>query len=1048
MDTVFGYDFFISYAWIDGVAYADALARRLKGRGFEVFLDRENYASGDDWKQVGAWTLRRTGQLILIGSPGALKSAQVARELDIFRATGRRILPIDFGGSLDRIPAEVPIVRHLGDAIIRIRENSTALAEGPSDEVVATIRRSFTLVRQDTKRLRGLAVVACVLAGLVVAAGFFAIYAKQQEAAADANARQTFLRQADLSASIAFRLFGEGRAVPGLKVAREGVPKVISEATPLTPRLAVALSRGVGQIQEEADFRHPDGNILNVALSPDGSLAVTTTLTDAPRAWSVANGELQATLGRGIRPDYALFRDPSDLSFSADGRRLATQFGGTATVWETTSWTRIQDLPCEVPVGRYLRLSPDGKSLAAICKDTVHVWDVASKQPLYTAAVVAKVDGIPLASFEFVEAGDSLVIVEDGSPSIRVLRRLASGTPTVDLLKAVSADLRGKSPDDAGFVSVHPTGVPTEVVVRNRSAIARVDLARDRIMWRMAVPYSNESRNWFQVLPRIDAVALASLADDGEVTYRIARGPGGAALHEGQLRVTGHHAGARINSVSFQDDGKAIGVALNTGVHVVTLGPQNVPSGDSTPAETGLQEIQSGPCSVAAGAINVMLSPNGSRMIAICSDGNARAIRLRDPPPARLTGVREVARFGANVVGLSGTGDGSRFEILDVGGKVTGQSPAVGEEVRFWLAAEGGSGVLFVGASGAVRSWRLGASGFVTYSVKLAAIRAARFAPDGARAALLDENGNFVRLRTGEVAPEFIARLASLALPAIDFAIDPGLSAVAFTTADLDVSGSEVKPPPGVDDHFAVVTTLGKDTAQFKCRRSPSEYYAAAFFSETTAEPTIYLVQRDRTVERLALKADAVDGTGLVPCPAKFSDAFRPGTKWETNSFTQRSVRIVEAHRGRPGRLIFGGAESNPLELVDLDGQHSITDLTPVSGGDHPLALSSDGRYLAARGDNERTIDVLDIMTGSRLRRIRTEQPIAHGRAALLFSPTNQVLLVRLASGGVVTYHIALHDGAYLLEQVQKSGLGPMTDDERREIYDIRQRLPRTPGAG
>ena len=68
LDFVFGYDFFVSYSWSDGADYAAALAHRLETEGFAVFLDRTNYAAGDDWKTVGAWTLRRTGQLILVGS--------------------------------------------------------------------------------------------------------------------------------------------------------------------------------------------------------------------------------------------------------------------------------------------------------------------------------------------------------------------------------------------------------------------------------------------------------------------------------------------------------------------------------------------------------------------------------------------------------------------------------------------------------------------------------------------------------------------------------------------------------------------------------------------------------------------------------------------------------------------------------------------------------------------------------------------------------------------------------------------------------------------
>src|SRR5215510_3654981 len=89
LDFVFGYDFFISYSWSDGSSFAAALATRLEVDGFEVFLDRADYAMGDDWKKVGAWTLRRTGQLVLVGSPEAIQSAPVIREVEILSKTER-----------------------------------------------------------------------------------------------------------------------------------------------------------------------------------------------------------------------------------------------------------------------------------------------------------------------------------------------------------------------------------------------------------------------------------------------------------------------------------------------------------------------------------------------------------------------------------------------------------------------------------------------------------------------------------------------------------------------------------------------------------------------------------------------------------------------------------------------------------------------------------------------------------------------------------------------------------------------------------------------
>src|SRR5262249_6880871 len=143
-----------------------ALTRQLRSQGFEVFLDRDDYASGDDWKKVGAWKLRRTGQLVLIGSPGALLSAPVIREVQIFSGTGRRIIPIDFDGTLEWKANDAPLAQYMPAEILRIREPAIALETGPSEEVVATIRRTFNLVRQSKKRVNALIGIAVFLAVL------------------------------------------------------------------------------------------------------------------------------------------------------------------------------------------------------------------------------------------------------------------------------------------------------------------------------------------------------------------------------------------------------------------------------------------------------------------------------------------------------------------------------------------------------------------------------------------------------------------------------------------------------------------------------------------------------------------------------------------------------------------------------------------------------------------------------------------------------------------------------------------------------------------
>ena len=170
---VFGHDFFISYSWSDGAAYAAALAARLKAHGFEVFLDRADYASGDNWKEVGARTLRHTGQLILVGSPAATRSDPVIREVEIFSKTGRHIVPIDFAGSL-RKESDSRLAPYVRAEILTIEEPAAALDSGPSEEAVATILRSFKIVRQDKRRLRAFVIIALLLAASTVAATLFA----------------------------------------------------------------------------------------------------------------------------------------------------------------------------------------------------------------------------------------------------------------------------------------------------------------------------------------------------------------------------------------------------------------------------------------------------------------------------------------------------------------------------------------------------------------------------------------------------------------------------------------------------------------------------------------------------------------------------------------------------------------------------------------------------------------------------------------------------------------------------------------------------------
>ncbi|MEL6687571.1 MAG: toll/interleukin-1 receptor domain-containing protein, partial [Pseudomonadota bacterium] len=178
-DRLFGYDYFISYAWKDGRDYSVKMATALEEHGFDVFLDSKSYSRGDDWKQIGSWALNRTGQLILIATDAARESGPVKRELEIFSKTGRRIIPIDFGDIQSVDQGDDPFKEYLPDEILRILEDRE-LSSGPSENTINKIIESFDLRRQSQKRLIWLSGALLILLMTTLLSIFFAVDANNK----------------------------------------------------------------------------------------------------------------------------------------------------------------------------------------------------------------------------------------------------------------------------------------------------------------------------------------------------------------------------------------------------------------------------------------------------------------------------------------------------------------------------------------------------------------------------------------------------------------------------------------------------------------------------------------------------------------------------------------------------------------------------------------------------------------------------------------------------------------------------------------------------
>ncbi len=169
-DRLWGYDFFISYQWSTGGQYADNLAQRLRSLHYDVFLDRSDYATGDDWKAVGQIALQNTQRLVLIATKGAVcDSKPVEHEVEIFTRRGRRVIPIIFGNELTGLDrSQFATLRHLPDSQLYITEDVRNLNSSPSDETINRLIQTHQVLRRRNLRaiLTAVPVVAVIVFGV------------------------------------------------------------------------------------------------------------------------------------------------------------------------------------------------------------------------------------------------------------------------------------------------------------------------------------------------------------------------------------------------------------------------------------------------------------------------------------------------------------------------------------------------------------------------------------------------------------------------------------------------------------------------------------------------------------------------------------------------------------------------------------------------------------------------------------------------------------------------------------------------------------------
>lgn len=177
---LFRSDVFISYTRSDrGRHYAHALASELRKREFEPLMDTFEARMSRETPEELLDQMRRCMQLVVVASPGAIVSAEVAREIELFPKRGRSIVLLEFEqdvrsapwyasylAGLPPVPAGETAARGFQRDSLREVECKEGLESRPAESTVDLIVDAFTYKRARFQR----ALIAGITAILFLAA--------------------------------------------------------------------------------------------------------------------------------------------------------------------------------------------------------------------------------------------------------------------------------------------------------------------------------------------------------------------------------------------------------------------------------------------------------------------------------------------------------------------------------------------------------------------------------------------------------------------------------------------------------------------------------------------------------------------------------------------------------------------------------------------------------------------------------------------------------------------------------------------------------------
>ncbi|HEX9459881.1 MAG TPA: toll/interleukin-1 receptor domain-containing protein [Thermoanaerobaculia bacterium] len=316
----FRYDIFISYARADGSSYAKQLRERLKQLDFTAFLDETEITPGDPLRHSLRGALERSATLVIVGTPSAAKSLYIALEVGHFAATGRRIIPINVGGSITDAPWDA--VR--ANELVWIDDAPEAFAHGsPGLSVAADIERFFEYRKRNSiQRLRTIGVA--LLFAVVTIASVFVIW-RQIGNLRDEQQKSTRQEvEANLARALSRKKEREAQTQTRIAAAQTQIA---------ADNRRTADERLIETTQEQGRYELLRGNRQQALIS------LAQVYHERPNDHIVK--ALVASAAQGIVREVAMGAGPlTDACWTANGERILTvtdkeaKAGGAADLWD------------------------------------------------------------------------------------------------------------------------------------------------------------------------------------------------------------------------------------------------------------------------------------------------------------------------------------------------------------------------------------------------------------------------------------------------------------------------------------------------------------------------------------------------------------------------------------------------------------------------------------------------------------------------------------------------------------------------------------------